>query len=598
MKLVYVENEKLYNRASRRFKNQSEVIWISKSVEVVKNHSGVILIGDGKDFFRSIEDAQEFVNRFNSRVDKMGLKRPWIAHLWNHMECPPPKHILESMNLAKLLNDFVNNKTVECVFVYCCWNSKETLYTLRDYARERGVRCYVVYGDVVKQLKCWLVYNTIAGDVCKLLLYWRQDMKLKSMIKMKREYDFGSFLPTDSIRHWQFVRDFSLEINKENVTQLMCCCGFDNVLHCNADGCEAVNVNGYRLGFQKIWLAYRTFRRDSSVLRKKMDAVWKAEGWPVAYKKLIYNEYVNNLCWFYIRDFRVQQFLEYYKFKVIRLPLPYDVYSGSIYMHSKDYTVKYMHIDSMWEGVIAKEKKYFWKWPMGSRIDVNICVDDSGGLGLYEKIEEIGCCEENILLRDGFVFDEVNEGIFDKRDKINILFAPSNLNISKCDSGHYINRLIADYANKHTGVNFSVKYHPTELGDYADEMSLNNNVRIWNSNESIFDAIEWADIVFTTVSTVIIQALSKGKMTFVFKDFDNIDFEEPYKAIIPIFQTAKGAMEYLNRLIEDPAFRSDELGRQRTGVKKMSLPVDYDKNVEIKNIVMRIISSARNNEEY
>lgn len=549
--LIFTTNIRFYHLYSHEYK-----IKLFESKYPVLVEETTLILKEFNEFIRMVIKKKNYVYEVGYSVEGSGIEQ----------------NIADILNTTKVCMDFFNQYKFKSIFL--CYNKNNALLieVFREIAKSYRLKIKVCTLSVLKinQLKNRIEYSSGIGIKCFKYIYYLGKgiytyfkllltivVNFKARFSEVQYWDVGKIQFSNAAKHFFWSIHYIKILNRNLKLNNICIHTDEMKERLLKEGLRTtdfgksyvyfsyycVSVVSYYYNIIKIWYKLRLIR----VIREEVDIskIIKHRMWQ---HLLLTVPKVIDL------DCKAKGYFEKNKFKIIESMLGGNTSCTRVfYYHTRKEKTVFYRIHNHGRAPITSPLFYECEAEI---IQLRFFTEIERQV-TYEWYNKMGW-KGNALLLEGSILtrEEVNKTstVKEENEKCCILWAPSYPVL-----GYYIpsifykvNEIIVNEFAR-MDINLLVKYHWNQdesmVKEIKDSYQAKANVKFIDRTQSIEECMKKADIVITTLSTVIFDAILASRPVVIISEGHTIIMNK--KLELQEFENVEEAVEFTKKLIHD-----------------------------------------------
>ena len=618
MILYYISDLQSFADACHSFKDNSEsCIYATPDYgiynELKCRHKNITMVED--DIVFPIVTAQEVCMMYNNILSRIGIKNSWSYELYTHIEGGGVQtRICENLMFREKYKTYLSSLVnVTEVIIFKSYKYKRECDVLETILKESKIPVHVLTSEKGVRL-----VMTLGGGLSRIIHKTHcVCLSLKSWIKCfaqnvirgndyrNGQYDFGDWFNVDNIKHfnWNISK---LKATSNRVNAIILCIDDEMCERFKDNGILSLNLYKQRVNIaaflSEFFIYYITKRKIYKELRKSF---FKNESTNAYFDRIIldcfYDHLTEDCCRYVQFDLISSRYLKQNHFKMINC-LPYNNYSTSLYVHSRDNNTLFMRcvdINGIYELTDVEKTRH-------NSMEIGLFI----GYGADSKKTE-KYVRSIYSLPSQLSFECIGLGtslkFFDKeydrkricyprqkKGKLTVLFAPSVIytGFGSVTKHHYFLEKIIKHYPDNKEIDFVVKFHANENQDFENRIKniYGEKVLIMDRRLSITEALDISDFVLTSVGTVNTEAVSRFRPVVTVEEDRMVYYSNDWRNVFLRFTEWDEAIEYVDGVISEPSKIEMLLEKEIENLKLKETTEQISTDEEFAKIVFQHIS--------
>ena len=488
--------------------------------------------------------------------------------------------VTDALYAAELCSDFIKQYDINEVFVCCVDSLAMETRVLRNMELAGKIKLHVCYHKVTSKTeliqfihcnvgKGWTTLKNCYYILYGILIFIKAFIKsvkdaLNNNVGKKQErvlFSQGIIFITNAKKHLDWGIDFFIELNKHVHCAIICAYASEAQKFFKEHGLTTISFESAGIRMNKLITSIFVYYRDVLCLYKmfsKLDEDVYGTNMGQVVKLCFWQHLLLHVPERIVLDCIAEDFFSRYKFKMISTWLgSNNVYGRIFYQYTRnDKTIFWRRLFSnavikptLFEEVYPDMLEYVYFIGIDKK-ELENFYRSFGWKGKAVLFDNSNYIIENKLTRENFI-----SGM--RLGKISVLWAPSypiNEHLRRSDFINMNRKMVCSMPSEK--VELHVKYHLNcEKKLIIDAMTLAKNVHFFDNKERITDAFAVADVVVTTISTVVYDSIYNNKPCIILLEGQNVELlNEKIKEKFLIFYSVKEVMDYIENATKDDIY--------------------------------------------
>ncbi len=591
--LLFCNNIKLLQNNIKYFEKRFMIYCISQDIEICvneelqkRNDINILPYDLQKPLF--FKNAWKMVETINSSFKCVKTRKDLYLYELNYLcEGGIPLKYADYLYAIAFFNKILQEYNIDIIYSEQICNSR-IVDALKDIAKDRNIRlCFInKFGLTLSEMKQKLYFSnipvirTIISFYAQLNCFYR----IKKISKKNKtdsdveKYDIGIILFSDLSKHVNWLLE-SLQEIEERFKYCVFCYHADNAKERLINlGKKAKSVEGY-FSYIKALRDYIDYLRDSFAIWKQVKKMPSIYFQNVNVTRTIKNLYIFYLFREKLEDIFYEEIV--YKFLQKNQPKLITGNGDTNFISNKIFyfcTKKLNQNVIFYKDAVAIEPYNMEKVisayePYSYIMNLRFYIQESIAANVLKKQGWQGQC---YYMADDKNADKyyksrlIDEEDLHVKEKVKVLWAPSY----PVEGIYSINSFLKDNETilqsvREVDFQLTVKYHPHQEGklikNIIKKYDNSNRIEFVNQYNSIEEYIENADIVITTLSTVIFDAAVKKKLVICLVDDLGIELSDHLK---DNFYLVKSENIDFMEILYNLEFRKKQIDKQNAFLEK------------------------------